>query len=176
MSNLAIINQIIADKYKPSKQSALIEEDKDENGKPFKQEYSIVKRNPNIEYALYRFTVADFPYFKDISSLKKMCDYILFIEEKNNFSVFVIELKLSNESAHKQLNAAKEFVDFIIKSAARVDLKIGNYNIKKIRICDSKVSKKNKNLKEEDIYKFDKDNYIDYQVSTSFLIEPLLYA
>lgn len=71
MSNLAIINQIIADKYKPSKQSALIEEDKDENGKPFKQEYSIVKRNPNIEYALYRFTVADFPYFKDISSLKK---------------------------------------------------------------------------------------------------------
>ena len=105
-----------------------------------------------------------------------MCDYILFIEEKNNFSVFVIELKLSNESAHKQLNAAKEFVDFIIKSAVRVDLKIGNYKIKKIRICDSKVSKKNKNLKEEDKYKFDKDNYIDYQVSTSFLIEPLLYA
>lgn len=73
-----------------------------------------------------------------------MCDYILFIEEKNNFSVFVIELKLSNESAHKQLNAAKEFVDFIIKSAARVDLKIGNYNIKKYVFVIQKFQRKTK--------------------------------
>lgn len=175
MSNLAIINQIIEDKYKPLVQSSLIEEDKDANGRSFKVEYPIVKRSPNIEFALYRFTVADFPYFKEIKTLKKMCDYILFVEENNNFSVFVIELKLSNDSAQKQLNAAKEFVEFVLKSAVRINMKIDNYTIKKIRICDSKVSIKNKNSKEEDKYKFDEDNYLDYQVSRSFLLEPLLY-
>ena len=175
MSNLAIVNLIIEEKYKPKAQNTLVEQNLNEKGRPFKVEYPIVKNSPNIEYALYRFSDTDFPYFKDVSDLKKMCDYILFVEENNSFSIFVIELKLSNDSAQKQLSAAKEFVDFIVKSAARVGVEINNYVIKKIRICDSKVSKKNNKSKVEDKYKFDENNYLDYQVSKSFLLEPLLY-
>lgn len=175
MSNIAIINQIIEEQYKPQPQNTLIEQNLDARGRRFIVEYPIVKRNPNIQFALYRFSDTDFPYFKDVPNLKKMCDYILFVEENNSLSIFVIELKLSNDSAHKQLNAAKEFVDFIVKSAARVGVKINDYVVKKIRICDSKVSKKNNNTKVEDKYKFDENNYLDYQVSKSFLLEPLLY-
>ena len=43
-----------------------------------------------------------------------MCDYVLFAEEGDFMYIFVIELKLGNISAKKQLNAAKEFIQFII--------------------------------------------------------------
>lgn len=174
MSKISIINSLIEEKYKPSNQYVLEEEDFDSKGKKFSVVYPIVQRNSQIDFSLYRFTDSDFPYFKNVKDLKRMCDYILFVEENNKLFIFVIELKLSNDSARKQLNAAIEFTEFLIKSAKRVGFEMDNYVTKKIRICDSKVTKKNNHSKADDRYKFDKDNYLDYQVSRSFFIEPLL--
>ena len=174
MDKLNIIIDIIDDKHKLAIQSHLIEEDIDVKGKKFKVEYPIVKHDVNVEYLLYRFTENDFPFFKDVTNLKKMCDYILFVQNKKQLFVFVIDLKSSNYPAQKQLNAAKEFVDFLMKSTVRVGVGINEYTVKKIRICDAKVTNKNKFIKVEDKYRFDSNNYLDYQVSKSFHIEPLL--
>ncbi len=170
MSKLEVIDEILHEKFKHVDQGSLVEEDTDRFGKKFKVKYPIVKK-PNINYSLYRYDSEALPFFKDINGLKKMCDYILFAEEANYLHVFVIELKLSNISAQKQLQASNEFVKFIINSAIRIGKEISNCKIKKVRICDSKINKRS--LKDSKSFEFDANDYCEYQFN-SFYLEPLM--
>lgn len=169
MSKLAIIRDILSENFKHSDKNYLSEKDIDSKGKYFEVKYKIIKQ-PQIDFELFRYDQAALPFFKDIKSLKKMCDYILFAEEGDFLYIFVIELKLGNESARKQLEAASEFVQFIIKSANRIGQSIDErYKIRKVRICDEKINKRK--LKFE--FQFDTEDYCDYQLS-NFYLEPLM--
>lgn len=137
MSSLNILKEILEHKYRFENQNCLIEENIDNNGKKFTVKYDIVKNN-EIDYELFRYSNDAFPFFKNISRLKKMCDFILFSETRGVLYIFVIELKLSNESAKKQLEAATEFVKFILNSSKRIDKEIINYKLQ---------NQKNKNLR-----------------------------
>ena len=142
MSKLAIIKEILNSKFKQSEQNYLIEKDINNKGKVFEVKYKIVKQ-PQIEFELFRFDHTAFPFFENVTDLKKMCDYILFAEEGDYLYIFVIELKLGNITAKKQLNASRDFAQFIINSASRIGKQIDEkYKIKKIRICDEMIKKR----------------------------------
>lgn len=80
MSKLAIIREILNESFKHSNQNCLSEKDTDSKGKKFEVNYKIVKQ-PQIDFELFRYDEAALPFFKNITDLKKMCDYILFAEE-----------------------------------------------------------------------------------------------
>lgn len=173
MPNLEIVSQIIDDKYLSSEQNKIIEKDKKSDGKPFEMKFDIVKSN-NIEYKLYRFESQDFPFFKEITGLKKMCDFILFAEEKNHLHIFLIELKLSPDSAKKQLDAANEFAIFILKSSKRIGKEINHFSIKKMRICQTFVNKRSK-MAIENNYEFDTNDFLDYKLKSIHLSHLMQY-
>lgn len=169
MSNLKLICEILHEKNLSQDQNHLIEEDKDTKGNMFVMKFKIIK-SKDIEYRLFRFDNEDFPFFKDISGLKKMCDFILFCEQNKHLYVFVIELKLGPESAMKQLNSAEEFVRFLIKSCKRLGktIKDDKITIRKIRISQLKVTKRVK-MANENSFEFDDNNYLDYKLKSLYL-------
>lgn len=167
MTNLEIIAEILSESNLSVEQNIIIERDRDNRGREFSMRYDIIKP-PEIDYKLYRFESRDFPFFSEVPDLKKMCDFILFAEEREHLHIFLIELKLSNLSAKKQLTAAEEFAKFIIQSSKRIGRKINAYSIKKIRACNSNL-RKSKFLTVEKKYQFDKDNYLDYSLRSFHL-------
>ncbi|WP_313269809.1 hypothetical protein [Epilithonimonas vandammei] len=171
MSSLDYIGQILHSAKLFTDQLHVIEQNKDSKGKLFEMKFKITVQR-GIDYKLYRFEDKDFPFFEDVSGLKKMCDFVLFCEEKNHLHVLVIELKLGPESAKKQLDSAEEFVKFLINSCKRTGKKIENFTIKKIRICQDKVNKRVK-MANENNFEFDENNYLDYKLKTIYL-EPLI--
>lgn len=173
MSNLDIIKDILSENYLAADQDLLIEENRTRKKKGFRMEYPIHKR-AGIAHCLYRYEDDAFPFFKfpktgkgqkGVKGLKKMCDYILFAEEQGDdrLYIFLIELKLGPTSAQPQLEAAQEFVHFIVNTAARVGLEIEHYEIRKLRICDKYAQKKGTNIRTS--YEFDHNGYCDYRSS-----------
>lgn len=162
MSKLAVINEILNEKFKPANQLELIEDNFDNQGRPFKTQYPIL--SGRIPYSLFRYNPEEtdiFPYYSRVSNLKKICDYILFAEEGNYLYVFLIELKKSNLSAKKQLQASKVFANYIIDSARRIGKELDeDIAMRMIRICDTKLTKRVG--REEDVISFDQDGYCDY--------------
>ncbi|MBE7660183.1 hypothetical protein [Tenacibaculum finnmarkense] len=149
MSKLAIIESVLHNKYKDLSKS-FSETDKDKNGVEFTMTRNIVN-SPDTQYLLYRFDISEdslFPFFKNtgVSNLKKMCDYIMFIEEKSHLHIFLVELKKGTDPAKKQLDAAECFSDFIIKTISRLGLEFSvsdeTLHYKKIRISESKSKKR----------------------------------
>ena len=61
-----------------------------------------------------------FPFFAQNEGVQKISDYILFAEKGTRFYVLMIELKRGRENASKQLDAAKCFAEYIIKTVKRV--------------------------------------------------------
>jgi hypothetical protein len=167
MKNIEIINEVIEHKYLFHDQKFIIEKDFDEKGKPFEMKFEIIKSN-GIEYRLYKFESKDFPFFKEVPGLKKMCDFIIFADEREFLQIFLIELKLGPSSAKKQLEAANEFANFLIKSCKRIGKEINNYSIKKIRISQHSVSRRSKFAMANN-YDFDEDKYLDYKLKSFHL-------
>lgn len=165
MSNLKNIEAILHMAYKHPKQDVIEEININCKKKRFIQTYKIEQEGNQVDYLLYRFDCDAFPFFNNISGLKQMCDYILFTEWNNKLRIFAIELKQSNEGALPQLEAANEFVNYIIKSANRIGYTIDDqsFSLWKIRICDSKVKKAK--IKVSNRIQFDNNNYCDYQLS-----------
>lgn len=171
MSKLAILRDILHEDFRLLNQNYLTEKDTDSKGNTFEVKYKIVKQQ-QIAYELFRYDGTAFPFFKDKTDLKKMCDYVLFAEERDFLYIFLIELKLGNMSAKKQLNAAKEFVEFILRSAKRIGMMDDlNYKIRKIRICDKKIRRRT--LKVDENFNFDADDYCEYAFK-DFYLEPLM--
>lgn len=173
MSNLDAIVQLIENNCVHSEQEYIIERDLDEKGRPFEMKFKVVS-NRDIEYMLYRFESKDFPFFKEVSGLKKMCDYILFAEENNHLHIFLIELKLGNMSARKQLASAEEFAKFLLNSCSRVGTVIEHFSVKKIRICQKLVDKRTK-LDVGNSFEFDTDRYLDYKLNSFHLPSLMQY-
>ena len=173
MTNIEIIDEILENQFVFYDQKYIIEKDLDRFGKTFEMKFEIVKAN-NIEYKLYRFESKDFPFFKEIKGLKKMCDFVLFAEESNHLHIFLIELKLSPDSAKKQLEAAKEFAVFILNSSNRIGYNVNNFSIKKIRICQKFVNKRSK-MALENNYEFDENNFLDYKLKSFHLSHLMQY-
>lgn len=173
MTNIEIIDEILESQFIFKDQKYIIENDIDKSGKSFEMKFEIVK-DKNIEYKLYRFEGKDFPFFKEIKGLKKMCDFVLFAEENYHLYIFLIELKLSPDSAKKQLDAANEFAVFILNSSKRIGYNVNNFSIKKIRICQKFVNKRSK-MALENNYEFDKDNFLDYKLKSIHLSHLMHY-
>lgn len=173
MSKLDIIKEILNNNHKPVDQLNLIEMNLDARGRRFTVNYPIIKQRA-VEHALFRFDPNEidfFPYFSDVSGLKKICDYFLFVEKDDYLYVFVIELK-GRGSAQKQLLASEEFVKYILNSARRIGRYLNeNIAIRRIRISDNKIRKRKTNDRNDFDYI---DNYCDYPYQT-FYLEPLMH-
>lgn len=153
MSKIDLINSILSDKFLDNK-GLLTEIDNDKYGKRFTMQRRIVSA-PDINYSLYKFDSSKdiFLFFKDqgVDGLKKMCDYVFFIEESEHLFVYLVELKKGTESAKKQLDAGECFVQYILSTIDRLklglDLTEDNLHFRKIRISESKSRKKTLNMK-----------------------------
>lgn len=175
MSRLTIIEKILNAKFKPDIQNCLIEENIDNRSNKFTVNYNIIN-NKQTNYLLYRFEKEAFPFFQDVSGLKKSCDYILFAESFESFYVFVIELKKGTISAEKQLLASEEFVKFIINSADRIGLALNSnkdIEIRRIRICDKKLHRTKTKMKDTDFEYI--QNYCDYKYNQIYLAPLMKY-
>lgn len=173
MSKLTIIDEILHPGFKPENQNCLFETNLDDKKQKFTVSYDIVNNN-KTKYLLYRFEQDAFPFFNDISGLKKTCDFILFAENDERFYVFVIELKKSNLSAEKQLRASEEFVKYILNSAKRIGyelISVEDVEIRRIRVCDKKIHRNRTKMTEAD-FEYN-HNYCEYKYS-KFLLAPLM--
>lgn len=147
MSRLRAINEILHEKYL-DENDFLIETDKDQKGIRFEMKRKIVAK-AGLNYTLYKFDAQDtiFPYFKasGVDNLKKMCDYVMFVEDGSHLFVFLIELKKGSESAKKQLEAGECFTNYIISTVKRLNIEFevtdANLHFRKIRISESQSKK-----------------------------------
>jgi hypothetical protein len=147
MSKLDIINSILNENFKDESEF-LSEKDKDKHGKDFEMKRKIIGGN-QLSYCVYKYDVAKdiLPFFKTtgVTGLKKICDYLLFIEEGEHLFVFLVEMKKGTESAKRQLDAGQCFSEYIISTINRLNLDIGisnqNLHFRKIRISESKSKK-----------------------------------
>ncbi len=146
-----------------------------EIGDGFVMELEIVSHKKGLEYVLYKFDpnqIDLFPFFTDISGLKKICDYFLFVQEGSVLYVLLIELKKGTKSAYQQLNASEVFANFIIESAARIqsEFKKQVIEIRKIRISDKRAKKTTK----PKTLVYDENGIINYDLPTKFRIQPII--
>ncbi len=123
-------------------------------------------------YCLYKFDpeILDlFPFFENKEGLKKICDYVMFVFHNDKTFVFVIELKSGGNQVSRQLEATELFMNFILKSAQRIGIKIGKPIIKKIRISNNTILKRPTRTPD---FSDSKYGYINYPYS-SFWIKKL---
>jgi hypothetical protein len=158
MSKLSIIDSILHEKFKDNS-DCLIEKDKDSKGKIFEMKRKIIIPK-GINTSLYKYDskIEILPFFKSkgVTKLKKICDYILFIEEKAHLFIYLIEMKKGRESAKNQLEASQCFAEYIISTINRLNLNLeissANLHFRKIRISESKSMKATlkKNIEENE--------------------------
>lgn len=174
-SQLDLIKTLLHDTYLEKGNDAKILIEKDDLTKKTIMQRSIIANK--IDYLLYRYDPNKskiFPYFSDISGLKKICDYILFAEEGQHLSLLLIELKLGKESAKNQLIASECFAEFIIKSAKRVGIELTeNISIKKIRVSEARAKNRNRTTKSGSL-KYDENDIINYDYGDAFRIREVL--
>lgn len=147
MSKLNIIDSILNENFK-EELSVLYEKDKDKYGKVFEMKRKIVC-GKEISYSIYKYDVSKeiLPFFKStgVTNLKKICDYILFIEDGAHLIVYLIEMKKGTESAKKQLDAGQCFAEYVLSTINRLNLELNinvdNLHFRKIRISESKSKK-----------------------------------
>lgn len=145
-SQLHKIKSLFLDCFQSDDQTRISEDSLDDNGIPFHMERSIVGHH-SLDYVIYRFDPTRttlFPYFTDIKHMKKMCDYIVFIENDEELFVLLIELKKGSAAdAKKQLEMSEGFVEFVLNRACQAGVVIEkNHQIRKIAITDSFTAKK----------------------------------
>ncbi|MEA5459172.1 hypothetical protein VB796_08995 [Arcicella sp. LKC2W] len=175
ISQLELIKSLLHDTYleKGNDAKNLIERD-DLTGKIIMRRSIVADR---IDYLLYRYdpnNIKLFPYFADISGLKKICDYILFAEEGQHLSLLLIELKLGTESARNQLIASECFAEFMIKSARRVGIELTeNIYFRKIRVSEERAKNRNRLTKPGSL-KYDENDIINYDYGDDFRIREVL--
>lgn len=147
MTKLEIIESILHEDFKETN-NFLVEKDKDKSGKLFEMKRKIISKQ-DLNYTLYKYDSQKdiLPFFKStgVTNLKKICDYIIFIEDGIHLFAYLIELKKGTQSAKKQLDASECFVDYLISTINRLELNFNvtpeNFHIRKIRISESKSKK-----------------------------------
>ncbi|GAB6013086.1 hypothetical protein [Viscerimonas tarda] len=170
------IKKILADKFAVPDQNKLVEDKAPDGSDSVVMERNI-KQETGIDYILYKFDPDKeniFPFFKgSTKGLKKICDYILIVEESNKMYFLLVEMKSGiDKDAKKQLDATELFAEYVLKSAERVECKIENAQIRKIRISEYKS--KGKHATRPKDLEYDKNNYTEYNITGDFRIKPLL--
>lgn len=177
-SQLDLLKRILDNDY-IDENKVLVETNVDEYKKSFTMRRDIVSYT-DLEYILFRYDpdkIEIFPYFSAISGLKKICDYIMFVEEKDHLYVLIIELKKGLESANNQLVASECFVKFIIDSAERIGVKLtSNIHFRKIRISEERANKVKKSLTKPKGLEYDVNKVINYDHKTHFRIKEIVDA
>lgn len=143
MSNIQIIENILNNKFQIT-DNKLVEEGVDRFGEKFSMTRNIVCP-PVIENRVYQYDIKEeiLVFFQDEKDVKKMCDYILFIEHRKSLFVYLVELKKTTAKAKKQLDAGECFAKYIIATAERIsETPISEVIYRKIRICESHSKKK----------------------------------
>ena len=125
-------------------------------------------------YSLYRYSLIEedfLPFFNDNhdtapKDLKSFCDYILLVPYRGTLYVMLIELKKNNDTVKVQIDATRQFLDYVISTAERIKDKnkvsFDSDKIKTIRIklrgIPVKNSTKHRNdlsyEKSEDLYTY----------------------
>lgn len=124
-------------------------------------------------YTLYKFDPEKydlFPFFsqsKEASGLRDVCDYILLVDYAERLYILLFELKHSNKDnnkAKRQLNATACLIEYIIKSAERIQKAIDRNQIAIRKILIQEFTGKPKTR----IYdvEYDRDKYVCYQLSS----------
>ncbi len=171
-NRLGIISEILNEKFDFTDDGVLEEDGFDDRGRRFSMVRKIVCNPRTIRYKLYRIDqpgINLFPYFKETSELRRICDYILFAEDDEQIYVFAIELKKGASRSRKQLQAAKIFIKYVIESAQRIGYEFDKFNIRTIRICEA--AKYKKGTRENPIEYI--DDHMDYRYH-HFRLEPLM--
>lgn len=173
-NKIDFIKSILSERFIDPVQDKLIENKGGEIINPFVMERQIVSHHDINQYVLYRFDPDGgdvFPFFNNTPGLKKICDYILFAEYGQNLFILLIEMKHGNKSPHKQLESSMCFINYILATAERIDYKIDNFHIRKIRICEQKSKKRQ--TKSRDLV-YNESLYLDYNTVRDFRIKELL--
>ena len=173
INQLELIETLLNKSYKDDSK-VLSEKEKLANGEKFEMNRIIVCHN--IDFLLYRLDpnkIKLFPYFNNVSGLKKVCDYILFAKEGEYLYILLIELKKGKESASKQLNAATAFSEYILVAARRVGINIiENIKTIKIRISEERAKKRNQKTKSKKL-SFDENGILNYDHPTAFRLREI---
>lgn len=139
------INYIIETKFLCEDKTVILESSLNSKGNRFYMKRNIVGHK-SLVYEIYRFDPDNnnlFPYFSDIRGLKKICDYVIFVEDSKSLFIFLIELKKKSGSPERQLNISEDFIMFILNRAKSINCEINkSINIRKLGIKDSQMSQK----------------------------------
>lgn len=145
MSKLEVVESFLNEDL-IDKSGVLEESNLDVNGVPFKMSRQIVIKS-GIRYSIYKFDVKKdlLPFFNSNKGIKKMCDYILFLEEGNHLFILLIELKLGSKKGTTQLEAAHCFVNYLFATINRLndsfEFNEENFHFRKIVIQESSSKK-----------------------------------
>jgi hypothetical protein len=168
----------LLDKSFIDKSNTLLEKGKTFNGQSFSMRRELISK-PDISFLLTRFDpnqVTLFPYFLQTSGLRKICDYLLFVVENNQFYIILIELKYGTESATKQLESTEIFAKFLIDSGKKIKLDFPeNYNIIKVRVSEERARNRNRGTKIKGLQS-DINGIINYDHSNAFRIKEVITA
>lgn len=194
------IESILHPDYVPEDQTYLCEEKSD--GKIV---LPIRFKSNRGSYKVFRFgepkkSKPIFPFFRqDVPGLLQLCDYIIFVEEQNEFFVFVLELKKPKGKANdakKQLRAGRLLAKFIVGSALRIGV-VGEDAMHPVRMVhfsekSVEVSKKKKrdlcNRKKQAFANMTRkkstriakpefvDGHMDYYASKTLILDFLIEA
>ena len=123
-------------------------------------------------YTLYRYSLEkdDFlPFFNCTheapEELKSFCDYILLVPYKGILYVMLIELKKDKGNVTVQLEASRQFFEYVSKTAERIkdanNVSFDSNNIKTIKIKLKGIPVKRMTKRREDLeYVKDEDLYV----------------
>lgn len=136
-----------------------------------------IEGKPRVaECTLYRIDPNQgdpFPFFRDKESggpkgLKDICDYIMLVDYHDKLFILLIELKCrKNNHAKEQLEATKILIDYLIKSAIRVNMPIDNSCIKCRKVQLNAIMPKQRTQISNPEY--DEDGYMGYPWKNFYL-------
>jgi len=164
-SNSGEINKIkglFKNKYVSNEQTIVQEINRDCKGRELIMKREVIGHS-SLEYIIYRFDPDEidlFPYFEEVKGLRKICDYLIFSEDKGRLFIFIVELKKRSGSPLVQLELSECFVNFILKRAEKIGITINKeVHIRKIGLKDSQSSNKQKTTYYKDM-QYDNNRYI----------------
>ena len=118
---LDIIRSVVKDKYVPANQHHMVETNT--GGRLGSMQCQIDTHHE--ETLLCKFDQGGencqlFPYFQEVDGMVSMCDYILFVEDRDELFAFSVDLKDTVNSPKQQTLIAKSFAEFIVNRVKTV--------------------------------------------------------
>lgn len=168
MSAIDILDEILSSKYLYD-ENELKEINYGHNRREIVNSYKIYSSSAGT-LRVYRFENNCFPYFSNVRGLKRMCDFVVFWEFEDVLYINLIELKDGIASCKPQLMASRTFIEYIINSCNRIGYAIEDYQIKMLRLSNTKINKMaTKGYMKPEYLPFDEDDYADYNTKTIHL-------